>query len=149
VVALPESALLPFTTFGEIAALGLGVEIRCPTCYRITKIDPSDEALRDRPATLPAPRRYLCDAVERPARPVDPLWQHRMPRCVPVWEIKQARRDRPPWRDIFGRRGARLACPICRAVLATSWSGGPGMPHTDGYERRSLQPPTDAGIVST
>jgi hypothetical protein len=42
---------LPFTTFGEIAVLCLEVEIPCPSCYHVTKIDPADDRLRDRPFT--------------------------------------------------------------------------------------------------
>jgi hypothetical protein len=33
---------LLFTTFGEIAALGLEVEVHCSSCYRQTKVDPAD-----------------------------------------------------------------------------------------------------------
>jgi hypothetical protein len=39
---------LPFTTFGEIAALGLEIEVHCSSCYRQTKVDPADRRLNDR-----------------------------------------------------------------------------------------------------
>jgi len=39
---------LPFTTFGEIAALGLEAEVHCSSCYRQTKVDPADRGLSDR-----------------------------------------------------------------------------------------------------
>jgi hypothetical protein len=32
---------LPFTTFGEIAALGFEAEVHCSSCYRQTKVDPA------------------------------------------------------------------------------------------------------------
>ena len=66
---------LPFTTFGEIAVLGLEVEIRCPSCCRVTKIDPADERLRDRPFTV---TRFVCTGLRdfgfaHPKRPCDSL----------------------------------------------------------------------------
>jgi hypothetical protein len=39
---------LPFTTFGEIAALGLEAEVHCSSCYRQTKVDLADRRLHDR-----------------------------------------------------------------------------------------------------
>jgi hypothetical protein len=33
---------LPFTTFGEIAALGFEIEVHCSSCYRQTKVDPAE-----------------------------------------------------------------------------------------------------------
>jgi hypothetical protein len=39
---------LPFTTFGDIAALGLEAEVHCSSCYRQTKVDPADRRLSDR-----------------------------------------------------------------------------------------------------
>ena len=39
---------LPFKTLGEIAALGLEIEVHCSSCYRQTKVDPADRGLSDR-----------------------------------------------------------------------------------------------------
>ena len=39
---------LPFKTFGEIAALGLEIEVHCSSCYRQTKVDLADRRLNDR-----------------------------------------------------------------------------------------------------
>src|SRR5258708_20255128 len=39
---------LPFTTFGEIAALGFEIEVHCSSCYRQTKVDPANRRLNDR-----------------------------------------------------------------------------------------------------
>jgi hypothetical protein len=149
---------LPFTTFDELAALGLEVEIRCPSCYRVTKIDPADERLRDRPFTV---TRFRCAGMRdygfaHPRRPCEGLGHVHIrppdatrirpgqaipwcsiacPRCVPYWEIDQAPRDQPPWQAIWAQPGARLACPTCRSVLTTVWHGGDGIPFTDGYHR--------------
>jgi hypothetical protein len=155
---------LPFKTFGEIAVLGRGVEIHCPSCYRVTKIDPADERLRDRPFAV---TRFRCTGMRdfgsahalrpceqlghihitpsdtdriRPGRSI-PWCSISRPRCVPVWRIDQAPKHLPPWKVIWAHRSARLACPTCRAVLNTVWRGGDGIPFTDGYDRR----PTGAG----
>jgi hypothetical protein len=39
---------LPFTTFGEIAALGLEAEVHCSSCYRQTRVDLANRRLNDR-----------------------------------------------------------------------------------------------------
>jgi hypothetical protein len=39
---------LPFSTFGEIAALGLKATVYCPRCYEHRAIDAAAEHLRDR-----------------------------------------------------------------------------------------------------
>ena len=39
---------LPFTTFGEVAALGFVAEVHCSSCYRVVKVDLADGRLRDR-----------------------------------------------------------------------------------------------------
>jgi transposase-like protein len=39
---------LPFTTFGEAAALGLEAHVYCPSCFRTRPVDPTADHLRDR-----------------------------------------------------------------------------------------------------
>ena len=39
---------LPFTTVGEMAALGLEAEVHCSSCNRQTKVAPADRRLNDR-----------------------------------------------------------------------------------------------------
>ena len=39
---------LPFTTFGQLAALGLKATVYCSRCYEQRPIDPAAEHLRDR-----------------------------------------------------------------------------------------------------
>jgi hypothetical protein len=39
---------LPFTTFGEIAALGFKAKVDCPGCYEHRSIDAAAEHVRDR-----------------------------------------------------------------------------------------------------
>jgi hypothetical protein len=159
---------LPFTTFGEIAALGLGVEIHCPSCRRVTKIDPADEALRDRPFAV---TKFRCTGTRdigsaHPLRPCQQLGHIHItppdaerirpgqsipwcsiacPRYVPCWEIDQAPRDQPPWNGIWAQSGARLACPTCRSVLNTTGHGGDSIPFTDDYERRPTGAPLPCG----
>jgi hypothetical protein len=51
---------LPFTTFGEIAALGLKATVYCSACYEHRPIDPTAEHLRDR---YFATTRFRCTKV--------------------------------------------------------------------------------------
>jgi hypothetical protein len=60
-----------------------------------------------------------------------------LPAVRAYWEIGQAPRDRPPWAAVLGRRGVKLGCPACRSALTTTWHGGPGIPFTDRYRRRT------------
>lgn len=39
---------LPFTTFGEIAALGLEVHVSCSGCQALRRIDPTAAIVRER-----------------------------------------------------------------------------------------------------
>jgi hypothetical protein len=54
---------LPFTTFGEIAAFGLEVEVHCSSCYRQTKVDPADRRSNDR---VFAAAPFRCSGHARP-----------------------------------------------------------------------------------
>jgi hypothetical protein len=93
---------LPFITFGEVSVLGLEVEVYCPGCHRVAKIDATDERLRDGrfagarftctgtrdigSAFPPRPCQQLGHIHIKPvakdrirARANDPLLQHRLP----------------------------------------------------------------------
>jgi hypothetical protein len=155
----------PFQTFDEIAGLGLEVTIYCPNCYRtVGPIDLADERLRGRrfndgPFTSSAmrqvgyahtPRSCGCTgmlSIRPPSRdfiPPDravPWCSIACPRCVPPWEVNQAARHLPPWKNIWTEPGVRLACPACRSPVTTTWHGSPGIPRTDGF-RRDVTPPS-------
>src|SRR5258708_19731364 len=62
---------LPFTTFGEIAALGFEIEVHCSSCYRQTKVDPADRRLSDR---VFAAAPFRCSGMRDPgfAVPLQP-----------------------------------------------------------------------------
>jgi hypothetical protein len=126
---------LPFTTFGEIAALGLEVEVRCAGCRHEVKFDPADEQLRNRPfagapfrctATIQrytAHPAYICG---RPGhvyiRPHERL-QVGGPvtlaflfcrRCAPYgWQINHVQLDQPPWSATRFGPDDRFRCPAC------------------------------------
>ena len=51
---------LPFTTFGEAAALGLEAHVYCPSCYTTRQVDPAADHLRDR---CFATTRFRCTNV--------------------------------------------------------------------------------------
>ena len=118
---------LPFTTFGELALLGLVASVYCSRCYETRRID--DERLRDR---CFATARFCCTKIRytgevcgcpghlqiRPASPLpvgDPdtvafLWCKRGP-----WEIKQVPIDQAPWSVVNWRGNSRFRCPSCGA----------------------------------
>ena len=147
---------LPVRTFGDVAVLGLEVAVHCPRCRRVTRVDPADIRLCDR---LFAGARFRCTGVSLPYPDepcdclghvhIDPPADQFIPadraipwcsiscrRCVPFWQIGQAVRDWTPWSEVLTRRGIQIGCPACRSVLTTIWHGGPGIPFTDGYQRR-------------
>jgi hypothetical protein len=154
--------VFPFRTFDEIAALGLQVEIYCGGCYRyVGPINLADPRLHGR---LFVSTRFVCSRTRRiynesrvcgclghivvrprpadfipPARSI-PWCSISCPRCVPTWEISQAAKHLPPWNAIWTDPDIRLAWPACRSPLTTSWSGGEGIPHTDGYQRKAKPP---------
>jgi hypothetical protein len=51
---------LPFTTFGEAAALGFEAHVYCPRCYATRQVDPAGEQLRGR---CFAGTRFRCASV--------------------------------------------------------------------------------------
>jgi hypothetical protein len=51
---------LPFTTFGEMSALGLAAAVYCSRCYETRRIDSASETLRDR---CFATARFRCTKV--------------------------------------------------------------------------------------
>src|SRR5258707_12491831 len=71
---------LPFTTFGEIAALGFEIEVHCSSCYRQTKVDPADRRLSYR---VFAPPPCPCSGMRyhSSARPLQPC---KAPRFVHI-----------------------------------------------------------------
>jgi hypothetical protein len=102
---------LPFTTFGEIAALGLKATVYCSGCYEHRPIEPAAENLRDR---CFATTRFRCNKIRytgavcgcsgsvviKPAMllPVggeDTLAFLYCSTCEPSWEINHMRLPTP------------------------------------------------------
>jgi hypothetical protein len=130
---------LPFTTFGEAAALGLEAHVYCPTCYRTRQLDSTADYLRDR---CFAGTRFRCIKVRwtgetcggpgsvtiRPAEllPVGgnvTLAFLSCERCLPPWYINYIPIDRPPWATVDWRAGDRFRCPGCRGAVGWPWWG--------------------------
>jgi hypothetical protein len=126
---------LPFTTFGEAAALGLEAHVCCPTCYTTRQVDPTADRLRD---LCFARTRFRCTNVRWTGetcggpgsvtiRPVELLpvgGDVRLAflfcdRCLPPWYINHIPIDWPPWSTAHWRAGDRFRCPGCQA--AVSW----------------------------
>jgi len=117
---------LPFTTFGEIAALGLKATVYCSTCHEHRPIDPAAGHLRDR---CFATTRFRCTEI-RYTRNVcgspgsaeiepsvllqvggaDTVAFLSCSTCLPSWEIKYVPIDKPPW-SVVDREGSdRFKC---------------------------------------
>ena len=124
---------LPFTTFGEIAALGLKATVYCPACYEHRSIDPTAEHLRNR---CFATTRFRCTKIRYtgavcgclgsvaiepslllPVGGKDTLAFLFCGTCLPSWEIKYVPIDKPPW-SVNRGRGDRFRCPGCRRPVA-------------------------------
>jgi hypothetical protein len=153
---------LPFTTFDQVAALGLEVEIYCRRCHHQAKADPASPQLRGKRfvdvrfrchqtvklwTAEPARRcdSLGCLTIKPPAdkaiRPGQSILHAYVGcgTCVPGWSIAQARRDDPLWKPIWDKEGPRnrIGCPGCGHKLITHWSGHDGIPYTDGWKRQS------------
>ena len=133
---------LPFKTFGEIAALGLEIEVHCSSCYRQTKVDLADRRLNDR-VFAAAPFRcsgmrdrgfavplqpcrapgfvYIKPAVLLPVGGEVTLIFLSCPRCVPPWFIEHMPADRPPFpRAGWGPDDAIVARPAEAGSIGVS-----------------------------
>lgn len=138
---------LPFTTFDEIAALGLQVEIECRRCHHRAMADPASPRLR---GTRFVDVRFRCEQLiqpwtAEPARRCHSLGHLNIKapadkkirgqgimrayitcgNCVPGWSIEQAPLDDPLWKPIWDRatRSNCLVCPGCGRKLITVWTG--------------------------
>ena len=148
---------LPFTTFGEIAALGFEIEVHCSSCYRQTKVDLADRRLNDR-VFAAAPFRcsgmrdrgfavplqpcrapgfvYIKPAVLLPVGGEVTLIFLSCSRCLPPWFIEHMPADRPPWLRAGWGPDDRYRCPACRGRI--DWRiHGPAWRPT--YSRASIQ----------
>ena len=124
---------LPFTTFREIAPLGLEAAVYCSRCYETRRIDPVSELLRDR---CFATTRFRCTKVRytgevcgcsgsveiRPSAvlPVGGPETVAFLFCdACLWAINQVPINKPPWSVVNRERNDRFRCPGCRRPL--SW----------------------------
>jgi hypothetical protein len=104
---------LPFTTFGEAAALGLDADVYCPSCFRACRLDSKADRLRDR---CFAGTRFRCTNVRwsgvicggpgsvtiRPHELLPAGGDVRLAflwcdRCLPPWYINHIPIEPPPW----------------------------------------------------
>jgi hypothetical protein len=124
---------LPFTTIGEIAALGLKATVYCSACYEHRNIDPAAERLRDR---CFATTRFRCTeirytgAVRGCARSVEIEPSVMLPiggedtlaflscsACVPSWEINYVPIDKTP-RSVVMPTMIRVSEPVAMQAQA-------------------------------
>ena len=124
---------LPFTTFGEIAALAFKASVYCSRCYEHRSIDLAAEHLRDR---CFATTRFRCPKIRYTGNvcgchgsveiepsvllPVgaEDLLAFLTCRCLPPWEINHVPIDQPPWSVLNRERDDRFKCPGCSRAVA-------------------------------
>jgi hypothetical protein len=104
---------LPFTTFGEITALGFNATVYCSRCYEHRPIDAMAGHLRDR---CFATTRFRCTKIRYTGNVCgcpgsveiepsvllavggeDKLAFLSCGTCLPSWEINYVPIDQPPW----------------------------------------------------
>jgi hypothetical protein len=134
---------LPFTTFGEIAALGLVVRVSCSRCHSPRCIDLSASELQGRPF---AGARFRCAHVMwdgrvcggfdspsiEPAERINPAKALERAdiycgHCEPPWQIFEADLSAPPWSASW-RPSERYRCPACGRKTTMHFRGGAGIP---------------------
>ena len=125
---------LPFTTFGELEALGLKAAVYCSRCYEHRPIDPAADHLRDR---CFATTRFRCTKIRYtdnvcgcagsveiepsvllPVGGADTLAFLSCSTCLPSWEIKYVPIDKPPSSVVNREGNDRFNCPRCRKAVA-------------------------------
>ena len=137
------AAPLPFTTFGEIAALGFEAQVYCIGCKQWGQIEATGPRWSNRRfagARLRCTRlRYDGSACRsagqlsmRPADGTAPIVGQQYAdlscvHCVPPREIRDVRFDHPPW------SAGRFKCPGCRrlVMMASRVVGEGPTPSTD------------------
>jgi len=131
----------PISTFGDIARLGLELRVWCLGCKRYGSVDASAPALACRPFASSRFRCGQCGGMGAPSivpiervkpgssiRFADVFCQ----RCVPPWEVREVRFDRPPWSSI-DVANQRYQCPGCGRDVDWIWHGGVGVPFSVGF----------------
>jgi hypothetical protein len=125
---------MPFATFGELARLGLVLEVWCSTCKRSRPVT-IDEHLAARRFGR---ARFTCSAAHYdgvvcgglghphivPAVPIErgvAFVSLTCPRCVRPWSASPVALDRPPWSNApIDTATERYRCPACGGqVVAT------------------------------
>jgi hypothetical protein len=125
---------LPFTTFGEITALGFKATVYCAGCYEHRPIDLATEHLRDR---CFGTTRFRCTKIRYtgavcgcpgsaeiepsvllPVGGEDPLAFLSCGTCLPSWEINYVPIDKPPWSVVNREGNDRFKCPGCGKAVA-------------------------------
>ena len=135
---------MPFSTFGEIAALGLEVHVYCARCQAYRRLELSDERVRDRCFAGAPFRCWRCDGPGVPKiRPTELLPVGGSVtlaflfcrRCA--WEIDQAQLDQPPWSRSGLKSGDRFRCPGCNGRVDWHIHGPTWRP---SYREHSVTP---------
>jgi hypothetical protein len=139
---------MPFTTFGELPALGLALSVYCPDCYAKVPMEISDRLAprrwgrvrftcsRTRYTGNPCRMRgYLYLEPLEPIAPDEPFVSMECGCRITPWFAERVQLDRPPWSSVpIDARTERYRCPGCGGqVRATFHSGGPSPERFAGH----------------
>jgi hypothetical protein len=125
---------LPFTTFGELAALWLKAAVYCSRCYEHRPVESTAEHLRDR---CFATTRFRCTKIRYtgnvcgcsgsvavqpsvllPVGGEDTLAFLFCGTSQPSWEINHVPIDKSPWSVVNHEGNDRFRCPGCGRAVA-------------------------------
>ena len=147
---------LPFTTFGQIAALQLKATVYCPRCYEHRPIDPAAEYLRER---CFATTRFRCTKIRytgavcgclgsveiEPSAPLPVGGDYNLAflsctTCAPPWLVNRVPIDQPPWSAVRRERGDRFKCPGCGKAAAWHIHGQTWRPNAAATSTAAVRP---------
>jgi hypothetical protein len=128
---------MPFTTFGELAGLGLVLEVWCSTCKSSRAVAIREELGVRRfgrgrfSCTAVRDDRGVCGGLGHPhILPLSPIERGaafvslNCPRCVPPWSASPVQLDRLPWINAPIDTGAeRYRCPACGGQVRATFHG--------------------------
>jgi len=134
---------MPFTTFGELPALGLALSVHCPGCHAKVPVEIGDRLARHRWGRV----RFTCSRTRytgNPCRsrghlylkpveemaPDEPFVSMECGCDITPWFANGVHLGRPPWSTApIDASTERYRCPACGGQVRTTFHG---MPARDG-----------------
>jgi hypothetical protein len=129
---------MPFATLGELAGLGLVLEVWCSTCKSSRSVAIGEDLAARRfgrgrfSCTAARHEGVMCGGLGHPhIVPLSPIERGvafvslNCPRCVPPWSASPVELNRPPWSLAPIDTGSeRYRCPACGGQVRATFHGG-------------------------